>query len=321
MKQRQVNSIFLNVGHFLDHFVMLIFASVAALSLTSEWSMSYSELIPYATLGFMAFGACALIAGWVADKWSRKGMLFIFFLGIGFSSLLSGLSNDPNQLAIGLLLIGIFASIYHPVGLAMVVEGRDKTGIPLAINGVFGNMGVASSALITGILIDNYGWRSAFFIPGIIATCIGFLYLVHIWHDQKRSKRENTTKKPVTNDQNNLSKSIIIKAFGIIFFSTAMGGFIFQSTTFSLPKMIDELLNESATMIGWYSFIIFSIAALAQLIVGHLVDRHSVKLVFSTVAFMQFLLFMLMMALKWIRLGEMQSHPYVGIICLTINYF
>jgi len=48
------------------------------------------------------------------------------------------------------------------VGLAMIVQEYDKTVVPIAINGVFGNMGVASAALITGFLIDNFGWKSAF---------------------------------------------------------------------------------------------------------------------------------------------------------------
>ena len=75
MQRGQVNFLYLNLGHFLDHLFMLIFASVAALRLNVEWGMSYAELIPYATPGFVAFGICAIVAGWIADKWSRAGMI------------------------------------------------------------------------------------------------------------------------------------------------------------------------------------------------------------------------------------------------------
>ena len=85
-----------------------------------------------------------------------------FFFGIGCCSILTSTADTPLQIAVCLTLIGMFASIYHPVGLAMVVQGRSKTGIPLAINGIFGNMGVASAALLTGFLIDTTGWLSAF---------------------------------------------------------------------------------------------------------------------------------------------------------------
>jgi MFS family permease len=124
MQRKKLNFLFLNLGHFFDHLFMLIFASVAALRLNDEWGMSYAELIPYATPGFVAFGVCAILAGWIADKWSRAGMIVIFFIGIGLSSILAGMASSPLQIAAGLSLIGVFAAIYHPVGLAMVVHGR-----------------------------------------------------------------------------------------------------------------------------------------------------------------------------------------------------
>ena len=119
----RVEYLFLNAGHFLDHFFMLIFATAAALRLTTEWGLSYAQLIPYATPGFIAFGVCAIPAGWLADKWSRQGMMVVFFIGIGLSSVLAGAAANPTQIAVCLALVGVFAAIYHPVGLAMVVQG------------------------------------------------------------------------------------------------------------------------------------------------------------------------------------------------------
>ena len=78
---------FLNVGHFIDHLLPLVFATVAALVLTREWGMSYAELIPYATPALVVFGLGALPAGWLADRWSREKMMVIFFFGIGASAL------------------------------------------------------------------------------------------------------------------------------------------------------------------------------------------------------------------------------------------
>ncbi len=146
----RLNRVFLGVGHFLDHFFMLVFATVAALRLTEEWGMSYGALIPCATPGFVAFGLGAAPAGWLADRWSRKRMMTIFFVGVGLASMLTAAATTPAGIALGLLGVGAFAAIYHPVGLAMVVEGRRRTGVPLAVNAVFGNLGVAAAALVTG---------------------------------------------------------------------------------------------------------------------------------------------------------------------------
>ena len=73
----RVNFVFLNIGHFVDHLLPLVFATVAALALTREWGMSYAELIPYATPGLVVFGLGALPAGWLADRWSRENMMVI----------------------------------------------------------------------------------------------------------------------------------------------------------------------------------------------------------------------------------------------------
>ncbi|MFT6302765.1 MAG: MFS family permease [Granulosicoccus sp.] len=302
MPYSQKSILFLNVGHFLDHYFMLIFATAAALRLTTEWGMSYSELIPYATPGFIAFGVCAIPAGWLADKWSRQGMMLIFFIGIGLSSILTGMVNTPVQISISLTAIGIFAAIYHPVGLAMVVQGRQKMGIPLAVNGVFGNMGVACAALLSGFLIDASGWRSAFIVSGVASVFIGVVYLFFIRSEPMVNidtvGEESKATKEISAD---FPKNLVVRVFGVIFLTTAIGGLIFQSTTFALPKVFEERLGlfaDTATLVGWYTFLVFSVAAFAQLVVGYLIDKFPVRTVFASVAIMQAVFFLLMMQLS-----------------------
>jgi len=302
MQRSQIKFLYLNIGHFLDHLFMLVFATVAALHLGGEWGLGYAELIPYATPGFIAFGICAILAGWIADKWSREGMIVVFFIGIGMSSIVAGMANSPLQIALGLTLIGIFAAIYHPVGLALVVHDRAKTGMPLAINGVFGNLGVASAALLTGFLIDNAGWRSAFYIPGVISILLGVAYWLFILREPPVGAAPTTVaaRKPTAAP---VAKKTLLRVFAIIFFTTAIGGLIFQSTTFALPRVFAERLTDfagTATQVGWYAFLVFSLAALAQLLIGYLVDHHSLRLVFATVALLQAVFFYLMTHLEGI---------------------
>jgi len=270
---------------------MLIFATVAALRLTTEWGLTYAELIPYATPGFIAFGVCAIPAGWLADKWSREGMMLIFFFGLGLSSALTGFANTPLQIAVSLTLIGIFAAIYHPVGLAMVV-------------GIFGNMGVACAALLTGYLIDTAGWRIAFILSGVVSLFVGVLYLLFIRSENKTIVDANAAVTTANStESSDYSRSTLLRVFAIIIFTTAIGGLIFQSTTFALPKVFEERLTNlagTATLVGWYTFIVFSVAAFAQLVVGYLVDKHSVRVVFACVAILQAVFFFLMIKLSGI---------------------
>jgi MFS family permease len=291
MPRDRLHLLFINVGHFYDHLFMLLFATVAALTLSRDWGMTYGELIPYATPGFIAFGVCALPAGWLADKWSREGMMAAFFIGVGACSILTGFADTPIQIGAGLLAIGVFGAIYHPVGIAMVVETRGKVGMAVAVNGVFGNIGVGSAALIAGLLIDVAGWRAAFIAPGIVSLVTGLAYMA-LFADRLRAigTLAATGTKPRPSAAANLDQGALVRVFAIILVTTAIGGLIFQSTTFALPKVFDERLTDlgaSATMIGGYAFLVFAAAAVAQLVVGFMVDRYSIRTVFTVVAAMQ----------------------------------
>ena len=279
---------------------MLVFATAAALTLAREWGMSYAELIPYATPGFVAFGLFSLPAGWLADKWSREGMMLVFFFGIGISAVATALAQSPLQMAFGLFAIGVFGAIYHPVGLPLVIQGYVKTGLRIAVNGVFGNLGVASAALLTGYLVDQSGWRSAFIWPGLVTIVIGigYAFLVARVHSKEPSADEGGAS-PATATAGNLQlgRNLLIRIFAIVFFSTAVGSLVFQSTTFTLPKIFDERLGDlavSATLVGWYAFVVFSIASMGQLVVGYLLDRFSIKAVFVAVAIFQVVFFLAM---------------------------
>ncbi len=287
----------LNVGHFLDHLFMLIFATAAALALASDWNMSYGQLIAYATPGFVAFAVFTIPAGWLADRWSREGMMAVFFIGIGASSAATALATTPLQMAAGLFAIGMFAAIYHPVGIALVVHGRTRTGVPIAVNGIFGNLGVASAALITALLIDNIGWRSAFVWPGFVSIMLGFVYIMVV---RGRSAEARVRAQPGGAGETAslaLDRATMIRVLVIVLVTSSLGGLIFQSTTFSLPKVFDEQLGAlavSATAVGSYAFIAFAIASIGQLVVGYLVDRMPVRQVFMVVAALQAALFSLM---------------------------
>ena len=293
MNRTQVRFIILNIGHFLDHFFILIFSSVAALRLIHDWDMSYAQLIPYATPGLVAFGICSFPSGWIADKWSRKWMLVIFFIGTGLSSICTSFANSPLEIALCLTLVGVFASIYHPVGLAMVIQGQTNMGIRLAINGVFGNMGVACAALITGFLIDNVGWRSAFYAPGLVSVFIGVAYFLF---EKTGCNKGQIVKSSTCMDSEilNRSRSNFFHTLGVILIATALGGIVFQCTTFALPKIFDERLNDlaaTATLVGFYTFVVFSLAAFAQLIVGYLLDNYNARSIYICLAILQTVFF------------------------------
>ncbi len=296
----RLHFLLLNVGHFLDHLFTLIFATVAALALHREWGLGYADLLKYATPGFFAFGVFALPAGWLADRWSREGMMSVFFVGIGLSSIATSFARSPLELALGLFVIGVFAAIYHPVGLAIVVEKWKNTGMRIAVNGVWGNLGVASAALVTGYFIDHGGWRIAFVAPGVVSILIGIAYTVLVWPQivQPRAPgRAKAAAKALAPD----IKALLVRVSAIVFLTTAVSSIVFQSTTFALPKVFDERLGGiavSATALGQLAFLVFALASIGQLIVGHFLDRVGPRTVFMAAAAIQVVFFAVMPGLS-----------------------
>ncbi len=313
MNRDRLHFLLLNSGHFLDHLFTLIFATVAALTLTRDWGLSYGELLAYATPGFLAFGLFSLPAGWLADKWSRDGMMVVFFIGIGLAAIVTSFAATPFQMGAGLFVIGMFAAIYHPVGLAIVTGKWRNTGMRIAVNGVFGNLGVASAALITGYFIDNGGWRAAFVAPGVVSILIGFAYAALQWDEirpaETAARPAPAASAPISPDR----RAILMRVSAIVFATTAISSIIFQSTTFALPKIFDERLRglagetaawadrvglpinaDVATAVGVFAFVVFSVASLMQLVVGNMLDKHGPRTVFMTVAGIQLVFFGLM---------------------------
>jgi len=293
--------LFLNVGHFLDHFFLLIFASAAALVLVSEWQLPYGELIPYSTAGFVAFGLFSLPSGWLADRWSREGMMSVFFIGIGLSAIGASTAQSPTQIAIWLFTVGLFASIYHPVGLALIAKGDKKMGMDIAVNGVWGNMCVGFAAFITGLMIDQLGWRAAFWMPGALSICIGVMYFNHqrdkifFKFTSIQKSKTDIPNSPKTANAGEL-RLIIIRVSAVVFFTTAVSSIIFQGTTFALPKIFEERLSglaSSASMIGFLALVVFATASFAQIVVGQMLDRIGPKKVFLIVSAIQIIFFSL----------------------------
>ncbi|WP_316228918.1 MFS transporter [Bradyrhizobium sp. SZCCHNR1070] len=265
---------FVNAGHFIDHYAMLIFAA-AVVIMGPALDMSYAELLPYATPGFIAFGAGSLLTGWLGDRWSRRHMMLIFYLGIGASMVAVGLVRTPVQLGTALFAIGLFASIYHPVGTAMIVSYAERLGREMGINGVWGNLGVASSALVTGVIGEYLGWRFAFIVPGVLTMLIGVTFACTVTHEDRRGARQAEAQARVAREH--MWRVVVALLMVVIAISTT-----FNAVTVALPKLFAERLaglTQSPALLGLIAAGVYVFGAMTQYTIGRLLDRHALKAV------------------------------------------
>ena len=265
---KTVKDIYLNISHFLDHFIMLIFAK-AAYDSGRHFGMSYDEIIIYGVAGFILFGAVAPLAASLADRFSRSLLLVIYHFGIGLAAILAGFAQTVWQLSAAIGLIGVFASIYHPVGIAMLIKSNRRIGFRLGINGVFGNMGVAAAPLIAGILLTMGDWRLCFILPGIFCLIYGFAFITALEEEYQQPTQKKQVKKSGFSPNWKL-------ALAAVFLSTASGGFVFSAMTFVVPRYFEismVSISSSVAITGLLASLVYACASFTQIAVGWIIDR------------------------------------------------
>ena len=278
-RNKKIPDIYLFISHFLDHFIILVFAK-AAYDAGQDIGLTYGETIQLATLGFILFGVASPIAARVADIFSRSITMVVFHFGIGISSILISFSYTSLHLVLGLSSLGFFAAIFHPVGIAMLLETKERVGLRLGVNGLFGNMGVASAPLITGIIIFYSDWKMAFLISGIVCIIYGILFALAL----KPMELPSGASPKIKPEKFSYGWKQALLALAI---STTFGGFVFTAVTFLVPRYLElymENLALSVAMTGLLASFVYAISSFSQVIVGWFIDNISPKLVLFIVS-------------------------------------
>ena len=279
-QNKTVPDTYLYFSHFLDHFVMLIFAK-AAYDAGLYFDLSYGETIQLGTLGFVLFGLVSPLAARLADYYSRSLLMVVFHFGLGICAVAISFSQTANHLLIGLAGLGAFASIFHPVGIAMLLKNPNKIGFRLGLNGVFGNMGVAAAPLMTGILIFYYDWRTAFLVSGVLCVIYGVVFVVSL-----RPEINNDIKNDNTGQEVGFSEGWALVLFALAI-STTVGGFIFAAVTFLIPRYFEVYMSNlslSIALTGVLASLVYAFSSFSQVGVGWLIDRVSPKRVLFCMA-------------------------------------
>lgn len=264
----------LNIAHAVDHMALLIFATAVA-SIAREFGLArWEDLMPYGVGAFVMFGLGSLPSGRLGDLWGRRAMMIVFFFGIGSSSLLAALAQGPWQLAAALALIGAFASIYHPVGIPMLLQGAARPGATIGLNGLAGNLGIAVAAGLTGLLMQALGWRAAFALPGLACLVLGWLFMRVVPPETEPPARRKG------GAQLQLSRAQVARVLAVMTLASATGGVLFNLTTNGNAQLLAERfagVMDDPARLGLLLAGIYAVASLAQVVVGRLIDRVALK--------------------------------------------
>jgi MFS family permease len=286
-----VTTSLLNVAHAIDHLVLLIFATaIGAIAIDFAFAR-WEDLMPYAAGSFLMFGLGSVPAGRLGDQWGRRAMMLVCLFGIGVTCLLVAATQNAWQMALALALLGAFASIYHPVGIPMLVQGTTRPGAVIGVNGLVGNLGIAVAAVLTGLTVKYFGWRMAFVVPGIASIAFGLLFarLVPNEHAPPASRAPR---------QSDLPRSELARVVLILTLTSTCGSLVFTFTTNGNGELMSDRMRAvtaDPALVGALLGLVYVAASFAQLIVGRAIDRYPLKPLFLTIVLAQIPLFAIAM--------------------------
>ncbi len=268
---------FSSIGHTYSHLFQPLYY-VAVLTLEDELGLTHGEAIQLAVLGGMLFGFAAPIAGWLGDRWGALPLMGVYFLGTGGAMILTGLAHSPWQIMMALALTGLFASIYHPVGIAWLIKNAVNRGTALGVNGIFGGLGPAIAALTAGSIIALAGWRSVFVIPGIIIVTTGLAFLFCVAKGWIIDRSEDRAPTPPA------EQGDAYRVFAVLAITMLCTGIIYQASQAALPKSLQinlaDTFGDGIFGISTIVAVVFFVAGLMQVAGGWLADRISPKVVY-----------------------------------------
>jgi len=219
-------------GHFLSHFNMLVFPAIL-LPLSARLGLDMSATLDLAFWMYLLFGLTALPWGMLADKFGPRPMLALFYLGAGGSGLAAAMLVDsPLGLKLSLAGIGLFSGIYHPAGLGWIASCVSRTSSGMAVNGMFGNLGLATGPLLAGIVNWIWGAQAVYICLGLL-NFAGMAFLLQVGTKSCASTNKTAT----------VVNTAAWKGFAVLLICMMLGGIVYRGATVSLPALFE--LNGS----------------------------------------------------------------------------
>lgn len=277
MSSSRIAITFSCIGHFYVHVLIAIYLTLV-LALERSWGESYDSLIALWTPGALMIGLGAPLAGWLADRWGEVRLMILFFIGTGIATVLAGLAQGPAQLAACLTLLGLFASIYHPVGTSWAIRNAVSRGRVVGLVGAAGGLGAPVAAVLAGTVAETTSWRVAFVLPGAIAIATG---VVLLWAAASARVVDRGTD---LSPERAASRANMVRAFLVLSLTMMLSSVVYWAFTTALPKWLSQGLGAQVgnSMIGIGALVatVLLVGNIAQIVSGFLLDRWPAKWVY-----------------------------------------
>jgi MFS family permease len=225
---------FSSATHFLTHFYVLVFPALV-MPMSRDLALPIATVLNISFWMYLLYGLLALGWGWVSDHLGHRWAMNTGILLAAGGFVLAGLVRSLPLISASFALVGIGCSAYHPSGLALVSQGIRERGRAMGINGVWGNVGMASAPFVAGLLNYLIGWQRGVVILGALGLVVGITGLLTPFSVERGTEVKKVGK---------LASGTAVRLFVIFCVGVLFAGMMYRSFSVILPAFLESRLGD-----------------------------------------------------------------------------
>ncbi len=128
------------------------------------------------------YAASAPFAGLIGDRFSRKTLILAGLIFWSLITVATALSKTYWHLVLFRALEGLGEAFYFPASMSMLSDyhGRDTRSRAMSLHQSSVYAGTIAGGTIAGVMGQSLGWRSSFYLLGILGTFLGFALMLFL---------------------------------------------------------------------------------------------------------------------------------------------
>jgi predicted MFS family arabinose efflux permease len=171
----------MGIGHAAGNYGFYFLLAWLPLFLVQQRGFSIQEMTLLASLGYGVQAAAALTLGSFSDRWTRSGrseaQMRRWMLAAGqllMAGCIAGIGFSTDTVTIGVLLclagVASASLSMNLYSVAQMFAGPRAAGTWIGVQNAVGNISGILGPIVSGILIDQAGYGSAFYLAAAIAA-------------------------------------------------------------------------------------------------------------------------------------------------------
>jgi FSR family fosmidomycin resistance protein-like MFS transporter len=227
----------------------------------------YTHIGILSNLGLMVTLVCQLIIAHYAHKYEYRHMLLLSLAGISLSLVLITFSWSFGTLLLFYLVMRIFASFYHSVGVATVsISHPDKAlDFAMGVQSGSGNIGLFLAFIATGFIAQSFSWQTPLLALAVILFVLGTISFLTV----KKTSTMNADIQPPEARSWKQAINETSEYFPGFFF----GGACWGTTIFYAPSLFHHKFHVSLGKTGLYLALWIAIGTLMPYLLGYLSQK------------------------------------------------